>query len=263
MSRRLSALLSSLQTALRQGRLQRLHCWAQTCASRWHYLRLHHPVAGHCLSYGSACLLGLSASGLGGWLWILQPAQATLQQSRVDVSLLKKAYEIKLGNAPSDALERVQQSRRLLAQRESMLSDHGEQLATMHEIDALGRAHQLRFTLFKPEPSPTGDTPDSMIFSVRGTFENIVRFTAGIAHLPRIVILDRLQLQILDDGELATADAAQAGSPQLVLRAVANTYPHSLALATAATAAKSTAGSRDTSATEASATEETGYGDAD
>lgn len=258
MSGRLSVLLSSLQTALRQGRLRPLHCWAQTCAGRWHRLRMYHPMAGHCLSYGCACLLGLSASGLGGWLWIVQPAQAALLQSRTDVSLLKKAYEIKLGNAPSDALERVQQSRRLLAQRESMLSDHGEQLATMREIDALGRAHQLKFTLFKPEPSPAGDTPDSMVFSVKGTFENIVRFTAGISNLPRIVILDRLQLQLLDEGELAAEDAAQAGSPQLVLRAVANTYPHSLAVAAAATAAKSMAAGAD-----ASATDEAGYDDAD
>lgn len=262
----MQALLASLQ----QGRLQRLHYWLyhrlQGCANRWHRWRLHHTIAGHCLSYACACALGLSASGTAGWVWLVQPAQAALLQSQADIAMLKKTYVIKLQNAPSAALERAQQSRRLLAQQESMLSDDGEQPAAMRKIDALGRAHHLAFTLFKPEPRTTGNISDSMLFSVIGTFENIVRFTEDIAQLPRIVILDRLQLQAVDGSESSAVNGVQSGSPMLILRAAANTYPHSLAMAAAAALDLSTVEDAEKNAekdVEKDAEEQAGYDTAD
>ena len=193
----------------------------------WREWRHRHPRSSRWLPQCAAALMVLLGSGGIGWLFPGQAAKADLEQSKQREIALKQAYVLKLQRAPQTDLvqARHRRARQHLALLEQQLTGNDEQEAVMNEIDAAGLARGLRFTLFKPEATQkeqkeqkTG-SHDRTAVQLRavGSYQAIARFTHDIAHLPRIVILDPVQLQAA-----AGADGAPAGL--LALQATASAF---------------------------------------
>jgi Tfp pilus assembly protein PilO len=149
-----------------------------------------------------------------------QLAKAELAHLKQQELSLKRAYIRRLPNAPRiDQLQagkrRAEQTLALLRQQ---LTDSGEQEAVMNEIDTAGRARGLRFIMFKPDVKQK----TSIQISAVGSYQAIARFVDDIAQLPRIVMLDPLTLQAVDDGaNVGQEHHAHAGLLNLQATAIA------------------------------------------
>ena len=196
----------------------------------WREWRHRHPRSSRWLPQCTAALLVLLGSGGIGWLFPGQAAKADLEQSKQREIALKQAYVLKLQRAPQTHLvqDRHRRARQHLALLEQQLTGNDEQEAVMNEIDAAGLARGLRFTLFKPEATQKAQNEQmeqkagrhgrtAVQLRAVGSYQAIARFTHDIAHLPRIVILDPVQLQTA-----AGADGAPAG--WLALQATASAF---------------------------------------
>jgi Tfp pilus assembly protein PilO len=187
----------------------------------WERWRQRHRRAGRRLPQCGAVLLALLLSGGIGWLLPYRAAKADLAQLGRQEAALKQAYVRELRGAPQAELAAMRRERagRRLALLEQHLTGRGEREAVIGEIDAAGLARGLRFTLFKPEAAAGAGRRDRMAVQLQalGTYRDIARFANDLAALPRIVILDPLQLQ-------ASAEKDGAAAGLLVLQATASAF---------------------------------------
>lgn len=173
------------------------------------------------LLFGIAAALLLLAY-LFYWSGLLEELDAGRQQEEA----LKVQYADKVTKAVNlDALlktkEKVGQYVHTL---EKQLPSKAEMDALLSDINQAGVGRGLQFELFKPGQVVVRDYYAELPISVRvvGNYHDIGAFTSDVANLPRIVTLNNVQLQLMEQRPAAGSQNAPAG--MIAMEAIAKTF---------------------------------------
>jgi Tfp pilus assembly protein PilO len=152
-----------------------------------------------CIAAGLAIMIAFIIGAVIVRVFPYQFAKADLGRLEQQELSLKQAYVQRLQDTPRIDLLQVGKRRaeQTLALLRQQLTDSREQEVVMNEIDTAGRARGLRFIMFKPDVKQKTTIQISAI----GSYQAIARFIDDIAQLPRIVILDPLTLQAVNEGD--------------------------------------------------------------
>jgi type IV pilus assembly protein PilO len=171
------------------------------------------PVKAILLSFLGLLLLGL------GYLFLLKPAIEVLDESKAKEDelrktfLAKKSEAIKLEGYKQQMVEIEKTFGALLKQ----LPDKSEMDGLLTDVNQAGLGRGLEFELFKPGQETVAEFYAEMPIQIKviGTYEDLGAFATDVSKLPRIVTLndlsiDKLNQDIKDD--------------RLVMVALAKTY---------------------------------------
>ncbi len=160
------------------------------------------------LLLGLVVLIGIA---LLGFYWLIKPQLDELEAKKKQESELRATFEKKYHQAANLEAYKSQ-----LAEMEREFGDMLRQLPGQSEIDAVvldvsqtGLASGLKILLFKPlEEVEKGFYAEKPIqIRLRGTYDQMARFTSGIASLPRIVTLHDIQIKPEEKvGQMLTMD---------------------------------------------------------
>lgn len=165
---------------------------------------------------GAIVIVSLALLGAGAWYMVL-PKQEELTQVQNEEQQLREQFETKQRKVANLDAYRAQ-----LAEMEKRFADLLRQLPSQTEVPKLLNdisqtrlASGLEEELFKPQPEIKKDfyaiLPNNLV--VTGNYHELGTFVSGVAALPRIVILEDVNIKPIKDG---TGD--------LRMSVVANTY---------------------------------------
>ena len=155
------------------------------------------------------CLLILG----GGYYYFIADAMTRLEGERQKETTLKSQFEIKAAMASNLVAYRQQ-----LVELEEMLQAQLKQLPNKNEVAGLlddisfiaaDNGLKLKRINWEAEKQHEFSTELPMRIEVSGDYHQLGKFTADIAALPRIVILDSFKLTEQVDGEVAMAVLAK------------------------------------------------------
>jgi Tfp pilus assembly protein PilO len=221
-----------MQTHLQKSLSEAMDTISVNAIAAWRRWRRHLPEACQYLpqsitantvtriAAGLAIMIAFIIGAVVVRIFPYQFAKADLGHLEQQERSLKQAYLLRLPDAPridllQDGKRQAEQTLALLRQQ---LTDGREQEAVMNEIDTAGRARGLRFIMFKPDVKQKTTIQISAI----GSYRAIARFVDDIAQLPRIVMLDPLTLQTVNESDHIGNDGnAPAGLLNLQATAIA------------------------------------------
>lgn len=156
------------------------------------------------------------------WSGLIEELDAGRQQEET----LKVQYADKVAKAVN--LEALLKTKEKVGQYvhtlEKQLPSKAEMDALLSDINQAGVGRGLQFELFKPGQVVVRDYYAELPISVRvvGNYHDIGAFTSDVANLPRIVTLNNVQLQLLDQRPGAASQAAPTG--MIAMEAIAKTF---------------------------------------
>ena len=178
-------------------------------------------------------LLVALVAAVVGLLWyaLLSDMRVQLETERNQETQLKAEYTRKLGQAVNldELRSQLEQVRQYVAQLERQLPSRAEMDALLSDINQAGLGRSLQFELFRPGQIIIRDFYAELPIAVRvtGSYHDIGMFVSDISHLSRIVTINNISLEpvqnrpdaltmnataktfrYLDEGE-----AAQQGAP--------------------------------------------------
>jgi type IV pilus assembly protein PilO len=141
---------------------------------------------------------------LAGW-WLFWTTQwETLETGRLEEQRKKEAFQLKVGQAQSLEFLRRQkiQVQAQVEKLEQQLPSKAEMDALLSDINQAGIGRGLQFELFKPAQIQLRDYYAELPIDIKltGSYHALAAFTSDIAHLPRIVTLDKLVISSARDG---------------------------------------------------------------
>lgn len=145
-----------------------------------------------------------------GWFLYLDGQLEELNIGEQEEQKLRDAYKVKVQQAINlDSLRKQkEQVGEYVATLEKQLPSKAEMDALLSDINQAGIGRGLQFELFKPGQVIVKDYYAELPINIRvvGNYHDVGAFTSDIAHLPRIVTLNNLNLAAGKDGVL-TLDA--------------------------------------------------------
>lgn len=161
-----------------------------------------------------ACATGVFAAVVfGGWFFYWSSQFEELDAGAQEEVQLKDAYKSKMQQAVN--LEGLRQQKEqvgeYVATLEKQLPSKAEMDALLSDINQAGLGRGLQFELFKPGQVVVKDYYAELPIAIKitGAYHDVGAFTSDIAHLPRIVTLNNLQLSIGKDNVLAMEAVAK------------------------------------------------------
>lgn len=147
------------------------------------------------------CIAAAVAAAL--WFAKLSDYQDELHTEQAKEETLKADYQKKLIKAVSlDALKKQrEQIQQYVLQLEKQLPSKAEMSALLSDINQAGLGRSLQFELFKPGQVITRDYYAELPIAIKvtGHYHDMGEFAADIAKLSRIVTLNDLKIQPIDD----------------------------------------------------------------
>ncbi|TSE20059.1 type 4a pilus biogenesis protein PilO [Tepidimonas aquatica] len=144
-------------------------------------------------------LLAVAVLVLAGlWYVWLSDQAAALENAQRREADLRTQYTQKVAKAVAlDTLKgQLEQVRQYVAQLEKQLPNRAEMDALLSDINQAGIGRGLQFELFRPGQEVVRDYYAELPITVRvsGSYHDIGRFVADVAHLSRIVTLNNLSI---------------------------------------------------------------------
>jgi len=176
------------------------------------------PIWAHA---GAILMVSLTIVAIGAWYFVL-PRQERLEQARAEEIELKQTFEAKQRlvanlDAYRTQLNTMQDQFGTLLQQ---LPSRTEVPSLLDDISQTRLASGLEEELFKPRPEEIRDfyavLPNDLI--VTGSYHELGRFVSGVAALPRIVTIQDVHIEPIENGD----DSDGAG--ELRMSMTANTY---------------------------------------
>ena len=157
------------------------------------------------------CGLGvLALVFLLGWVLYLDGQLEELNLGEQEEQKLRDAYKVKVQQAVNleSLRKQKEQVSQYVATLEKQLPSKAEMDALLSDINQAGIGRGLQFELFKPGQVIVKDYYAELPINIKvtGGYHDVAAFTSDIAHLPRIVTLNNLNLAAGKDGVL-TLDA--------------------------------------------------------
>lgn len=158
------------------------------------------------------CGVGVLLVVLGlGWYLYWSDQLDSLESARQQEQSLKSAYTEKIKQAVN--LEGLREQRQLVADYvatlEKQLPSKAEMDALLSDINQAGIGRGLQFELFKPGQAVVKEYYAELPISIRvtGSYHDVGQFASDIAHLPRIVTLNEMNLVANQNGTTLTLDS--------------------------------------------------------
>ena len=150
---------------------------------------------------GVAVVLAVIAAG---W-WLYWTSQwEELETGRIEEQRKKEAFQSKVRQAQNLELLRRQkiQVQAQVEKLEQQLPNKAEMDALLSDINQAGIGRGLQFELFKPAQIQLRDYYAELPIDIKltGSYHALAAFTSDVAHLPRIVTLDKLSISSVRDG---------------------------------------------------------------
>ncbi len=142
-----------------------------------------------------------------GWYLYWNPLFEELEAGKQKEAQLREQYKDKVRQAVNlDALRKQKEEvSGYVATLEKQLPSKAEMDALLSDINQAGLGRGLQFELFKPGQSVVKDYYAELPINIKvtGNYHDVGAFTSDIAHLPRIVTLNNLNLSVMKDGRLS------------------------------------------------------------
>jgi len=148
-----------------------------------------------------------------GWFLVWTDQVDQLERLRLEETSLKDQYRSKLQQAVN--LEELRKQKEQVSQYvltlEKQLPSKAEMDALLSDINQAGIGRGLQFELFRPGSTVVRDFYAELPIAVKlsGRYHDLGAFTSDIAHLPRIVTLNNVSLQMGKDGGLTMEAVAK------------------------------------------------------
>jgi type IV pilus assembly protein PilO len=157
------------------------------------------------------CAVAAAAAVIAvGWYLYWDSQLEELSRGQQEEVKLREEYKVKVQQAINLVALRKQkdQVKEYVATLEKQLPSKAEMDALLSDINQAGLGRGLQFELFKPGQVIVRDYYAELPINIKisGPYHDIGAFTSDIAHLPRIVTLNNLNLVAGNDGTL-TLDA--------------------------------------------------------
>jgi type IV pilus assembly protein PilO len=146
-------------------------------------------------------LLVVLAAAVVGALWyaLLSDMGVRLDTERSQETQLRAEYTRKLGQAVNldELRSQLEQVRQYVAQLEKQLPSRAEMDALLSDINQAGLGRSLQFELFRPGQTIIRDFYAELPIAVRvsGSYHDIGMFVSDISHLSRIVTINNISLE--------------------------------------------------------------------
>lgn len=157
------------------------------------------------------CGVGVLLVVLGlGWYLYWSDQLDGLEYARQEEQKLKTAYTEKMKQAVN--LEGLREQKQLVADYvatlEKQLPSKAEMDALLSDINQAGIGRGLQFELFKPGQAVVKEYYAELPITIRvtGSYHDVGQFASDIAHLPRIVTLNEMNLAAAQGGTVLTLD---------------------------------------------------------
>ncbi|MGE5623085.1 MAG: type 4a pilus biogenesis protein PilO [Bacillota bacterium] len=148
-----------------------------------------------------------------GWFLYLQGQQEELDAGEQEEIKLRDAYKQKIAQAISLPALRKQKEQvsEYVSTLEKQLPSKAEMDALLSDINQAGLGRGLQFELFKPGQVVVKDYYAELPIDIKisGSYHDIGAFTSDIAHLPRIVTLNKMSLIANKEGVLTLEAVAK------------------------------------------------------
>ncbi len=148
-----------------------------------------------------------------GWFLYLQGQQEELDAGEQEEIKLRDAYKQKIAQAISLPALRKQKEQvsEYVSTLEKQLPSKAEMDALLSDINQAGLGRGLQFELFKPGQVVVKDYYAELPIDIKisGSYHDIGAFSSDIAHLPRIVTLNKMSLIANKDGALTLEAVAK------------------------------------------------------
>lgn len=146
-------------------------------------------------------LLVVLAAVVVGVLWYVKLSDmgVQLETERNQEMQLRAEYTRKLGQAVNldELRSQLEQVRQYVAQLERQLPSRAEMDALLSDINQAGLGRSLQFELFRPGQTIIRDFYAELPIAVRvtGSYHDIGMFVSDISHLSRIVTINNISLE--------------------------------------------------------------------
>lgn len=148
-----------------------------------------------------------------GWYFYLSGQVSQYERGKRQEETHKAAYRVKIKQAIN--LESLRVQKKLVAQYvsklEKQLPSKAEMDALLSDINQAGVGRGLQFELFKPGQVVVKDYYAELQIHIKvtGNYHDIASFTSDIAHLPRIVTLNNIEIEGAESGGLTLSTVAK------------------------------------------------------
>jgi len=147
----------------------------------------------------SLCGVGVLLAVLGlGWQLYWSSQLEDLEHAQSQEESLRQAYVAKMNQAVNleGLREQKQQVMDYVATLEKQLPSKAEMDALLSDINQAGIGRGLQFELFKPGQATVKEYYAELPITIKitGSYHDIGQFTSDIAHLPRIVTLNDMNV---------------------------------------------------------------------
>lgn len=133
------------------------------------------------------------------WYALLSDMRVQLETERNQEIQLRAEYTRKLGQAVNldELRSQLEQVRQYVAQLERQLPSRAEMDALLSDINQAGLGRSLQFELFRPGQTIIRDFYAELPITVRvtGSYHDIGMFVSDISHLSRIVTINNISLE--------------------------------------------------------------------
>lgn len=148
-----------------------------------------------------------------GWYLYWSPLFEELEAGVRKEATLRTQYQDKVRQAVNlDALRKQKEEvSGYVATLEKQLPSKAEMDALLSDINQAGLGRGLQFELFRPGQSVVKGYYAELPINIRvtGNYHDVGAFTSDVAHLPRIVTLNNLNLSVMKDGKLSLDTVAK------------------------------------------------------
>lgn len=158
------------------------------------------------------CGAGVLIAVLGlGWYLHWSSQLESLEYAQQQEQSLKTQYTEKMKQAVN--LEGLREQKQLVADYvatlEKQLPSKAEMDALLSDINQAGIGRGLQFELFKPGQAVVKEYYAELPITIRvtGSYHDVGQFASDIAHLPRIVTLNEMNLVANQNGTVLTLDS--------------------------------------------------------
>ena len=157
------------------------------------------------------CGIGLLVAVLGlGWFLYWSDQFGQLEHAQSEEQNLREIYKQKMRQAVNleGLREQKQQVMDYVATLEKQLPSKSEMDALLSDINQAGIGRGLQFELFKPGQAIVKEYYAELPITIRvtGTYHDVGQFASDVAHLPRIVTLNDMNLAANQGGTTLTLD---------------------------------------------------------
>lgn len=151
------------------------------------------------------CGAAMSVAVVVASWWFIWTAQwEALSSGQAEVEQQKQAFELKVHQAQSLDVLREQKIRvqAQVQKLEQQLPSRAEMDALLSDINRAGVSRGLQFDLFKPGQVRLHEYYAELPIDIKlnGSYHALAGFTSDVAHLPRIVTLDKLVITSQREG---------------------------------------------------------------